>query len=148
MNSKFRAILKRIKEYDEIVIARHIGPDPDAIASQIALRDAIRLRFPSKKVYAVGNPVAKYKYYGSLDKVDESKLKDPLLFVLDCPNISRIDCVNFDTYTEVIKIDHHPNVEAYGDYQYDIEVKSEDLVKTIGQGTITLTEEITHRRDE
>lgn len=37
---------------------------------------------------------------------------------------------------------------AYGDYQYDIEVKSNDVVKTIGQGTITLTEEITHRRDE
>ncbi len=118
MNSKFRAILKRIKEYDEIVIARHIGPDPDAIASQIALRDAIRLRFPSKKVYAVGNPVAKYKYYGSLDKVDESKLKDPLLFVLDCPNISRIDCVNFDTYTEVIKIDHHPFEDKMGDIEW------------------------------
>lgn len=37
---------------------------------------------------------------------------------------------------------------AYGDYQYDIEVKSEGVVKTIGQGTINLTEEITHRRDE
>jgi len=37
---------------------------------------------------------------------------------------------------------------AYGDYQYDIEVKSGDVVKTIGDGTITLTEEITHRRDE
>ena len=30
-------IYKEIKKYDEIVIARHIGPDPDAICSQIAL---------------------------------------------------------------------------------------------------------------
>ena len=118
MNSKFRAILKRIKEYDEIVIARHIGPDPDAIASQIALRDAIRLRFPSKKVYAVGNHVAKYKHYGNLDKVDEAKLTDPLLIVLDCPNISRIDSVNFDIYTEVIKIDHHPFDDKMGDIEW------------------------------
>ena len=37
---------------------------------------------------------------------------------------------------------------AYGTYQYDIELKSESYVKTLGFGTITLTEEITHRRDE
>lgn len=37
---------------------------------------------------------------------------------------------------------------AYGDYQYDIEVKMGDMVKTVGQGTITLTEEITFRGDE
>ena len=37
---------------------------------------------------------------------------------------------------------------AYGTYQYDIELKSGDYVKTLGFGTITLTEEITHRRDE
>lgn len=36
----------------------------------------------------------------------------------------------------------------YGTYQYDIELKSGDYVKTLGFGTITLTEEITHRRDE
>lgn len=37
---------------------------------------------------------------------------------------------------------------AYGTYQYDIELKSGDYVKTLGFGTITLTDEITHRRDE
>lgn len=37
---------------------------------------------------------------------------------------------------------------AYGTYQYDIELKIGDFVKTLGIGTITLTEEITHRRDE
>lgn len=37
---------------------------------------------------------------------------------------------------------------AYGTYQYDVELKSGDFVKTLGLGTITLTEEITHRRDE
>lgn len=36
----------------------------------------------------------------------------------------------------------------YGTYQYDIELKSGDYVKTLGFGTITLTEEITFRGDE
>ena len=44
-------IYKEIKKYDNIVIARHIGPDPDAIASQLSLRDSIRLTFPSKKAF-------------------------------------------------------------------------------------------------
>ena len=37
-NSIYKQIVKKIKEYDEIVIARHVGPDPDAIASEVALR--------------------------------------------------------------------------------------------------------------
>ena len=36
----------------------------------------------------------------------------------------------------------------YGTYQFDIELKSGDYVKTLVLGTITLTEEITHRGDE
>ena len=34
-----KKIYKKIQKYNTIVIARHIGPDPDAVASQIALRD-------------------------------------------------------------------------------------------------------------
>jgi hypothetical protein len=40
---------------------------------------------------------------------------------------------------------------AYGDYQYDIEFKTispKEMVKTIIDGTITLTDEITWRGDE
>lgn len=36
----------------------------------------------------------------------------------------------------------------YGTYEYDIELKSGDYVKTLGSGTITLTEEITFGGDE
>ncbi len=37
---------------------------------------------------------------------------------------------------------------AYGTYVYDVEFKSGRYVKTLGIGEITLTEEVTHRRDE
>lgn len=118
MNIIFKKIIKKIKEYDNIVIARHIGPDPDAVASEIALRDSIKLTFPKKNVYAVGNIVSKFKYYGTLDKIDDNKLSKPLLIVLDVPNKSRLDGVNYDNYDFVIRIDHHPNVENIAQLEY------------------------------
>lgn len=101
-------IYKTIKKYDEIVIARHIGPDPDAICSQIALRDSISLTFPEKKVYAVGLSVAKFKKFGILNKPNYKEMNNPLLIVLDVPNMHRIDGIEDLKYTEILKIDHHP----------------------------------------
>ena len=118
MNIVFKQIIKKIKEYDTIVLARHIGPDPDALASEIALRDSIKLTFPKKKVYAVGNSVAKFKYFGSLDRIDDNNLNKPLLIILDVPNKSRIDGINYDNYDYVIRIDHHPSVEEISDLEY------------------------------
>ena len=111
MLNVMKQIIKKIKEYDNIVIARHIGPDPDALASEIALRDSIKLTYPKKNVYSVGNTVSKFKYFGDLDRIDDNKLERPLLIVLDVPNKSRIDGINYDNYDYVIRIDHHPNVE-------------------------------------
>ena len=108
-----KKIYNKIKKYDTIVIARHIGPDPDAIASQFALRDSIKLTFPDKKVYAVGVGVAKFRAYGDLDKTPIVN-NDALLIVVDVPNISRIDGVNFNDFKEVIKIDHHPLEDKMG----------------------------------
>ena len=101
-------IYKEIKKYNEIVIARHIGPDPDAIASQLALRDSIRLTFPEKKVYAVGMGVSKFRPYGIMDKIDVNELNNPLLIVTDVPNMSRIDGIENLNYKGILIIDHHP----------------------------------------
>ena len=46
----FLEIYNLIKKYQNIVIARHIGVDPDAMASQVGLRDAIKKTFPDKPI--------------------------------------------------------------------------------------------------
>ncbi|MEG0794433.1 MAG: bifunctional oligoribonuclease/PAP phosphatase NrnA [Bacilli bacterium] len=120
----FKQIIKIIKSYDEIVIARHIGPDPDAIASQIALRDSIKITFPKKTVYAVGAGVHKFKYLGNLDKVDLSDLHNALLIVLDVPNFIRIDGIDDLEYKAILKIDHHPREDIIGDVDWTDEHQS------------------------
>ena len=120
----FKQIVKIIKNYDEIVIARHIGPDPDAIASQIALRDSIKATFPHKKVYAVGAGVYKFRYLGNLDKVDLKELKNALLIVLDVPNFIRVDGIEDLAYQAILKIDHHPAEDIIGTVDWTDEKKS------------------------
>jgi phosphoesterase RecJ-like protein len=107
-NNLDKQIIKKIKEYKTIVIARHIGPDPDAIASQIALRDIIRLNFEDKEVYAVGIGVSKFKFIGTMDKIDNINKEEALLIILDVPEFVRVDGAKKDEYAYTIKIDHHP----------------------------------------
>ena len=113
----FKQIYKQIKKYNKIVIARHIGADPDALGSTLGLKEAILNTFPKKEVYVVGTPAAKHKYIGLLDKFTEDMYKDSLLIVLDTPNICRIDGVDISKFEYKIKIDHHPFMEKYADIE-------------------------------
>lgn len=124
MKEMYKKIFKIIKKYDKIVLARHISPDPDAIASQIALRDSIKLTFPNKEVYAVGTGVHKFKYLGALDKPDLSTLNNSLLIVLDVPNFYRVDGINGLEYDAILKIDHHPAEDIIGDVDWTDSTKS------------------------
>jgi phosphoesterase RecJ-like protein len=112
-----KKIYNLIKKYNTIVIARHIGPDPDALGAQIGLRDIILHNFPNKKVYAVGAPTAKFKYIGTLDKLPD-ELNDALLIVFDTPDKRRIDGVDITKFSKTVKIDHHPFIEKVCDIEW------------------------------
>ncbi len=114
----FRKIYRLIKKYKTIVIARHVGADPDALCSQIALRDSIIAKFPGKKVYAVGCSVSRLKFLGNLDRFTDEMYQDSLLIILDVPDKKRIDGVDVEKFKESIKIDHHPFVESICTHEY------------------------------
>lgn len=111
----YNKIVAKIKEFDTIVVARHIGVDPDALCSQLALRDSIRLTYPEKKVIAIGTGSAKFTQIGKLDRLE--KVSDALLIVADTPDMKRVDSVDFTQFKASIKIDHHPFVEKFCDLE-------------------------------
>ena len=116
--SIFKEIYKEIKKYDKIVIARHQRVDPDALASELALKQLILNTFPNKKVYAVGVGASKFRYMGQLDKLTDDMYKNSLLIVLDTPDKKRVDIDDLDKFEKTIKIDHHPFVEKFCDIEY------------------------------
>ena len=114
----FDKIYDLIKKYDNIVIAHHIGVDPDAMASTVGLKNSILLTFPNKKVRLAGSGSNRFSYFGKLDKPEEVK-DNTLLIVCDTPDKRRIDgVVDMSKFSDVIKLDHHPFIEKFSDYEY------------------------------
>lgn len=120
MNKVYKNILKAIKKYDTIVILRHEMPDFDASGSQFGLKEWIAFNFPQKKVYAFGE---NHKLFApSLYPYNDQdiQLTDPYLcIVTDVANQPRIDKkVYLEKASYIIKIDHHPECDSFGDIQY------------------------------
>jgi len=118
-------ILNLIKQAKTIIIQRHQRPDPDAIGSQLGLAEIIQASFPDKKVLAPGKQYHGFDWLGQMDVVTEADYQDALVMVLDTANQPRIDGEFYQAGSALVKIDHHPNDDAFGDPQWvDVEASS------------------------
>lgn len=115
------AILAQIKAADTIIIHRHQRPDPDAFGSQFGLAELIKTSFPEKRVHVVGKQVPSMTWMGEMEQIPDSLYDDALVIVTDTANSPRVDDRRFDYGKVLVKIDHHPNDEPYGDYTWVIE---------------------------
>ncbi|MGE8206327.1 DHH family phosphoesterase [Heyndrickxia sp. NPDC080065] len=108
-------ILEMIKQYDTIIVHRHVRPDPDAYGSQGGLVEILRASFPNKRVYAVGKPDPSLAFLRKLDEIPDETFQNALVIVCDTANKERICDDRYHLGDKLIKIDHHPNEDAYGD---------------------------------
>ena len=113
-----QAILNKIKAYDTIIIHRHMRPDPDALGSQVGLAEILRASFPEKQIYQVGKTVDNLEYLATMQEIADDVYQDSLVIVTDTANAPRISDERYYLGKELIKIDHHPNDEPYGDLVY------------------------------
>lgn len=118
-------ILTLIKSAKTIIIQRHQRPDPDAIGSQLGLADIIKTSFPAKRVLTPGKQYHGFDWLGQMDEVTEADYHDALVLVLDTANQPRVDGEFYATGKTLVKIDHHPNDDAFGDPQWvDVDASS------------------------
>lgn len=110
-----RQIIDTIKANETIIIHRHVRPDPDAYGSQQGLKEIILANYPEKKVYAVGDHDASLSFMAQPDQIADDVYENALVIVTDTANTERVDDQRYTKGKMVIKIDHHPNDDAYGD---------------------------------
>ena len=111
-----KAVLEKIKQYDKIVISRHIRPDGDAIGSTKGLCTSLRLSFPQKDIRVINDDGSEYlAFLGPEDQpVCNDFYKDALALVLDTATLDRASNSKLNLAKEIVKIDHHIEIEPYG----------------------------------
>ncbi|GGM26596.1 bifunctional oligoribonuclease and PAP phosphatase NrnA [Paraliobacillus quinghaiensis] len=110
-----KEILDKIKRYESIIIHRHVRPDPDAYGSQVGLAEIIKSSFPNKQVYVVGDSDGSLDFLAQMDQVSDEVYQGALAIICDTANRERISDQRYKLAEEIIKIDHHPEVDIYGD---------------------------------
>lgn len=108
-------LLETIKQYETIIIHRHVRPDPDAYGSQCGLAEILRISFPNKHIYVVGQEEESLHFLKRLDTISDDVYQGALAIVCDTANEERICDQRYKLAEKIMKIDHHPNDDAYGD---------------------------------
>lgn len=108
-------ILAAIENANTIIIHRHVRPDPDAIGSQVGLAEMLRASFPEKNIFQVGETFPEYDYLAPMQEISDEIYQEALVIVTDTANAPRVSDQRYALGKKVIKIDHHPNDEPYGD---------------------------------
>ena len=124
--SAAREVLQKIKEYNRIIIFRHFRPDGDAVGSTKGLKRILEISYPEKEIVLQNCDFSDYlAFLGGEDELREDEFyKDALGIVIDTATSNRISNQKFSLCREIVKIDHHIPVEAYGDINWVEEERS------------------------
>lgn len=116
MINEMQAILAKIKEYDRILIFRHFRNDGDCVGASMGLREILRASFPEKEILVIDSEKSEFlAFLGESDpEISEEAYREALGIVVDTATSNRISNKKFVLCKELVKIDHHIPVEAYG----------------------------------
>ncbi|QJG67273.1 bifunctional oligoribonuclease/PAP phosphatase NrnA [Mycoplasma phocoenae] len=109
----FKQIEQKIIHASNIVIFHHIRPDGDCLGSQFGMKELIKENWPEKNVYTIGDNRGVYSFLDfKFDDLPKQKLENSLAIIVDANFKERLECREYldnNYFTEVIRIDHHPN---------------------------------------
>lgn len=115
-----QVILQKIKEYNSIVLFRHIRMDGDCTGATKGLKAILQASFPEKKIYLPDTQKSDFLAFLGEDDglLDDEVYANSLAIVLDTATQDRISNPKYKLCKEIIKIDHHIPVENYGDINW------------------------------
>ena len=121
----FEEIIKKIEQYDSIVIFGHLNPDGDCYGSQIALKAILKKQFPNKDVFITGSGIPKFfLMLGDMDNVSLETIKNSLAIILDSNDLQRVEDKRVFSALDYAKIDHHINTFTFTEGPEVIDDKS------------------------
>lgn len=104
----YHQIIKKIENYDTIIIHRHQRPDMDAIGSQYGLYLTLRENYPHKRVNVVGD-TNDMVYLATMHQVEDEVFNQALSIICDVAVERLISDDRYKLAKERIIIDHHQN---------------------------------------
>ncbi len=121
-----KQILDKIKEYETVMIFRHVRNDGDCVGATKGFKRILQLTYPEKSIYLIDSDHAEYlEFLGEEDEeVADEVYKSALGIVIDTASKARISNKKFTLCKELIKIDHHIPLEPYGDLMWVEEERS------------------------
>lgn len=119
-------IFQKIKEYDRIMLFRHVRNDGDCVGATKGLKRILQLTWPDKEVYLIDQDTAQYlDFMGPEDEpVADELYTEALGIVIDTASEARISNKKYNLCKELIKIDHHIPLEGFGDLMWVEEERS------------------------
>lgn len=140
MSSIMQQIYEAIQSYENIVILRHEKPDPDALGSQGGLAALIRHNQPAKHIVMQGEDEPGLSFLVSMSEEKAALPEESLYIICDTANRERIDGTGWDKAGQMAKIDHHPEVDVYGDPSW-VDTKSSSTCEMMMSFALWLKEE-------
>ena len=115
MSNVKQLIFDKIKEYDHIMLFRHIRLDGDCVGSTTGLKGLIEATWPQKQVLLIDDQHSDFLEF--MNKTDADVADDiyaqSLGIVIDTATTNRISNPKYALCKELIKIDHHIERDPY-----------------------------------
>lgn len=117
MSDVKQQIFDKIKQYDRIMLFRHIRLDGDCVGSTTGLKALIKATWPEKEVWLIDDQHSDFlAFMNETDAgVSDDVYASALGIVIDTATAKRISNPKFALCKELIKIDHHIEREPYAD---------------------------------
>ena len=128
----FEEIIKKIEQYESIVIFGHRNPDGDCFGSQVALKAILKEHYPHKNVVCAGSGLPIFEeILGETDYVPASMVEVSLAIIIDCNDLERVEEKTVYEALDYAKIDHHIDTFTFKEGPQVVDERSSSTAELI-----------------